>query len=72
VLLDRLGAEVEEMNEWLAGDVYGVQIIDMESEKEDSCWGFIGYDRLYDSVKGMLWEWAPEEDIEDIVRRLKA
>jgi hypothetical protein len=34
-----LKSEVEEMNMWLQGDVYGVSVIELETEEEESCWG---------------------------------
>jgi hypothetical protein len=38
--LKRLKAEVEEMNMFLHGEVYGVIVTCLETEAADSCWGF--------------------------------
>jgi hypothetical protein len=35
-----LKAEVAEMNMWLHGEVYGVIVTCLETEKAESCWGF--------------------------------
>jgi hypothetical protein len=52
-LFEYLKGEVAEMNAWLRGDVYGVKVTELESEKEDSVWGY----------------YCPErEDIGEIVR----
>lgn len=35
--------EVETLNQYYSGEVYGFQVIDVETENEiDSCWGFFG------------------------------
>jgi len=36
----RLRQEVEVMNMYLAGEVYGIEVIDMVTDRHDSCWGF--------------------------------
>lgn len=36
--------EVETLNQWLEGDVYGFRIETPEGEHVDSCWGFYGHD----------------------------
>jgi hypothetical protein len=38
--LECLKSEVEEMNMYLHGEVYGVIVICLETEADDSCWGF--------------------------------
>lgn len=35
--------EVEQMNQYLSGDVWGFKISSPEDEHEDSCWGFYGH-----------------------------
>jgi hypothetical protein len=35
-----LKAEVEEMNMFLHGDIYGVIVTCLETEENDSCWGY--------------------------------
>jgi hypothetical protein len=49
-----LKAEVAEMNAYLRGDVYGVVVTCLETEEDDSCWGF-----LCDGWKG-IEEVVPE------------
>ncbi|GHT57878.1 hypothetical protein FACS1894109_10940 [Spirochaetia bacterium] len=39
--LKYLKGEIEEMNAFLEGSVYGIMITELESEKEDSCWGYL-------------------------------
>jgi hypothetical protein len=69
-LIQYLQNEVDEMNAWLSGEVYGVQIIDMQSEQEDSCWGFIGRDYLKSAAVDMLCGWAGDAERPEIVGRL--
>ena len=42
LVLDRLEAEVEELNHYVSGDVFGFKILDSEDSVVDSCWGFYG------------------------------
>jgi hypothetical protein len=44
--------EVETLNQYIAGEVYGFRVFNEKGEEEDSCWGFYG-----DDVKtnGMLY-----------------
>ena len=37
-----LHAEVEEYAEYLAGNVYGYEVLDEDGNDIESCWGFIG------------------------------
>lgn len=39
-----LRSEVEEYDQYLTGDVYGVIVEDEDGEEVDSCWGFYGLD----------------------------
>lgn len=36
--------EVETLNQYIAGEVYGFRVFNEEGEEEDSCWGFFGSD----------------------------
>jgi len=36
--------EIETLNQYVSGDVYGFQLSDSEGEDIDSCWGFYGSD----------------------------
>ena len=40
----RLRSEIETLNQWFTGDVYGYTITDEAGEFLDSCWGFFGLD----------------------------
>jgi hypothetical protein len=40
-LQDYLRGEIKDMNAVCAGEVYGIMVTDMDSEKVDSCWGYI-------------------------------
>ena len=42
LVLDRLEAEVEELNHYVSGEVFGFKILDSEGSMVDSCWGFYG------------------------------
>lgn len=39
---ERLKSEIEELDNWLTGEVYGYVIKNPEGEEVDSCWGFYG------------------------------
>lgn len=39
-----LESEVEIYDQYLTGDVYGYEVIDLSGDSIDSCWGFFGYD----------------------------
>lgn len=36
--------EIEVLNQYVTGDVYGFQLLDSDGEDIDSCWGFYGSD----------------------------
>ena len=42
LVLDNLEAEVEELNHYVSGEVFGFKILDSEGSVVDSCWGFYG------------------------------
>lgn len=42
LVLDILEAEVEELNHYVSGEVFGFKILDSEGSVVDSCWGFYG------------------------------
>ena len=42
LVLDNLEAEVEELNHYVSGEVFGFKILDSEGSMVDSCWGFYG------------------------------
>jgi hypothetical protein len=35
-------AEVETLNQYISGEVYGFEVIDKDGKQIDSCWGFFG------------------------------
>jgi len=49
--------EVETLNQYISGDVYGFELKDQEDDVIDSCWGFFGSDI---STNGIL-EYVDEE-----------
>jgi hypothetical protein len=53
---ERLKSEVVEMNMYIHGEVYGVIITCLETEEDDSCWGFYcdGREELCRCVKYLL------------------
>jgi hypothetical protein len=51
-----LRAEIEALNHWLNGDVYGVRIFDQDGEEMDACWGFFGTDWDTNGLKDFLPE----------------
>ena len=71
-LISYLHSEVEEMNAWLTGNVYGIKVTNLQTEYEDSCWGFICSDKedLEQRCREMLNSWVELERIPEIIRRL--
>lgn len=58
-IIKRLTWEVEEVDDWLTGEVYGYTVTpvgDTETEL-DSCWGFYG---KFDKIEGDIMEYAKE------------
>jgi hypothetical protein len=52
-----MGAEIEEYNYYLNGEVYGYTIVDdqdPEGEIVSSCWGFYGYDSVKEGAEYMV------------------
>lgn len=49
-----LKAEIETVDDYANGNVYGYKLIDPDGEEIDSCWGYYGYDYMIDEVKGQV------------------
>jgi len=49
-----LEGEIETLDQYLQGDVYGYSIEDEEEEVLESCWGFYGLDNATTEAKEML------------------
>ena len=69
-LVNRRQGEVEEMNDWLSGNVYGIKVLDMQTEEEDAVYGYYGIERTREAVREMLYGWAAAESIEEIADRI--
>jgi hypothetical protein len=54
--LEGLKSEAAEMNLWLQGGVYGVSIMCLETEQEESCWGHYcdGKEELWQAMEELL------------------
>lgn len=52
---DILESEIKELDQYLTGDVYGYEIIDVRTEEHiESCWGFYGIDYVEEEVNQIL------------------
>ena len=51
LVLDRLRAEIQELDYYVSGRVYGFRITDKDGEIIDSCWGFYGENFLENGMK---------------------
>jgi hypothetical protein len=62
--------EVDEMNAWMQGDVYGFSVMELASEEEDSCWGFFcpAQEDLLEAGCSFLEGWFGKADYTDVVR----
>lgn len=71
---DMLEGEVETYDQYLTGNVYGFEIIDMEHEGLDSCWGYFGYDHeasgLLDEARSNI-DWHIKEEREKWLEQVK-
>ena len=53
-----LASDVQEMDSYLSGDVYGIVIVDPCGQEVDSCWGFIDAAYALESAHLMLDDYA--------------
>ena len=53
-----LASDVQEMDSYLSGDVYGIVIVDPYGQEVDSCWGFIDAAYALESAHLMLDDYA--------------
>ena len=53
-----LTRDVRELDGYLSGDVYGIEIVDPYGQEVDSCWGFIGAPYALESARSMLDDYA--------------
>ena len=52
---DILESEIRELDQYLTGDVYGYEIIDVRTEEHiESCWGFWGMDYVEEEINQIL------------------
>ncbi|MFA6132583.1 MAG: hypothetical protein WC869_01050 [Phycisphaerae bacterium] len=49
-----LKAEIETLDQYCRGDVYGFEVIDEDGDVTDSCWGFYGHDWANNGIKEHL------------------
>ena len=60
-LLTYLEGEVETLDQWIKGEIYGYTLTDSRIEdEEDSCWGFYGADleAIFDSIGEKKEDWT--------------
>jgi len=67
--MECLEGEVAAMNVVNFGEVYGIKIINMETEEQDSCWGFFcpEINDLKSCVANMLDGWLDKEKVYDVI-----
>jgi hypothetical protein len=73
-LLKYLQREVEEVNAYLSGEVYGVKVINLETEHEESCWNFIcpKWKDVEETVREMLGGWVETHAERDEIAKMVA
>ena len=52
--LDLMKMEVEEYDDYLTGSCYGILVENPDGGKEETCWGFLGYDYAIRETQAML------------------
>jgi len=65
--MEWLSNEVETLDQYVSGDVYGFEILNPEGESVDSCWGYFGYeniDELIDECKSTV-----DYEIKDVMKK---
>lgn len=65
-----LKGEIETLDQYLTGDVWGYIIEDENGEHVDSCWGFYGREYCEQEAKSMA-EWLENEDFRKYGEQLK-
>jgi len=72
--MDCLRSEVAAMNAYNDGSVYGVKVVNMRTDAEDSCWGFTCPERkdIFDAAVDMLGGWVDDTKRCEIAERLVA
>jgi hypothetical protein len=70
--LECLKAEVKEMNMYLRGEVYGVIVTCLETEADDSCWGFYcdGRGEIEQAVRRVLPKGMTAEEKNAVIEAL--
>lgn len=53
-----LAGEVETLDQYLTGDVWGYRIADQNGHEIDSCWGFYGHNNAEKEAQGQLRYWT--------------
>ena len=70
--MDCLKGEVKTMNAVNFGEVYGIKVINLETEEQDSCWGFIcpNLKDLEPCVSDMLIGWVDKANLKNVLAGL--
>jgi hypothetical protein len=70
-LFDQLKGEVEDMNTYLSGSVYGVIVMELESETEESVWGVMcnNTQDIKNTLVNVLDGWLPIEQQHEVAGR---
>ena len=71
---ERLEGEVKVMNMRNAGEVYGITVVDMVTDQQDSCWGFYCDSRkeIAECARDMLCGFVKEGEEQLVAERLVA
>jgi hypothetical protein len=60
--LKAMHAEIEMYGAYLAGEVYGYEVVDSNGNELDSCWGFYGLDHVESGLAENVAQWADDPD----------
>jgi len=71
--IDCLKNEIKAMNAANFGEVYGIKIINLETEEQDSCWGFNCPDWIdvESYVSEMLYGWVDDDQLQNVIKGLQ-
>lgn len=54
IVKSRLVGEIETLDQYICGEVYGYKLFDKTGNEIDSCWGFYGFDYVKEEVSSLI------------------
>lgn len=64
IVEQRLVGEIETLDQYMRGEVYGYKLFDKTGEEIDSCWGIYGFDYVKEEVNSLI-DWHVRQAAEE-------